>query len=132
MEYLIDTDVCINLIRRDKETIKQISSIVDEKLFLSFMTVSELFYGSYNASRRDYQLEITKKFIRQFEVLVPDFKSCELFGMMKSSLRKEGNVIPDADLLIGSVAISRDKILMTNNTKHFVRLEEFGLRLNGK
>jgi len=34
----------------------------------------------------------------------------------------EGNIIDDFDLLIGSTAIVNDMILVTNNEKHFERL----------
>lgn len=37
-------------------------------------------------------------------------------------LRRKGITIEDDDILIGSFAIVRDAILVTNNTKHFKNL----------
>ena len=38
-------------------------------------------------------------------------------------LRNKGFIIDDIDLLIAGIAISNDLILVTNNEKHFNRIE---------
>ena len=44
-----------------------------------------------------------------------------------SYLRKDGMLIEDDDILIGSLAIERDAVLVTNNTKHFIHLKDIQL-----
>ena len=51
------------------------------------------------------------------------------FARMRSELRRQGNLIPDFDLLIAATALEHDLILMTRNTRHFARIA--GLRLYG-
>lgn len=126
---IIDTDVCISLMKRDKRVLGFVRELELTDLSLTFMTVSELFYGSYNAQRRACHQELTKEFVRRFEILFPNFNSCEQFGIIKASLIKEGRLIPDVDLLIASIAISHDRVLLTHNKKHFERLSPYGLTL---
>ena len=128
MGCIVDTDVCISLMKQNPDTLNRLNSL-DSEFHLSFMSVSELFYGAYHSSREAYHLELTKNFINRFKILNPNAESCELFGFIKSKLKKEGQLIPDADLLIGSLAISYNSALFTYNTKHFERLNVFGLRL---
>ena len=128
MGYIIDTDVCIDLMRKRADIIDKIQRL-DADLFLTFMSLSELFYGAYFSSRKEYQLGVIKAFIQEFTILTPNISSSELFGLVKANLRKEGQLIEDADLLIASIAIGHNLPLITHNTKHFDRLADFGLVL---
>ena len=47
-------------------------------------------------------------------------KSVELY----CRLRLQGNLIEDADIFIASFCIINDYVLVTNNTKHFINIEE--------
>ncbi|ADT85057.1 hypothetical protein TERMP_02083 [Thermococcus barophilus MP] len=44
-------------------------------------------------------------------------------------MKRNGELIEDADLLIAATAIAKGYTLWTRNIKHFERLEKFGLRL---
>ena len=46
----------------------------------------------------------------------------ETFGELKASLEKSGKIIDDMDLLIASTALTRNLVLVTNNEKHFNRI----------
>lgn len=131
MGYIIDTDVCIDLMRNKRDAFNEINKL-DAELFLTFMSVSELFYGAYYSDRKEHQVSVTKAFIKNFQVLSPSLSSSELFGFIKSKLRNEGKLIPDADLLIGSLAITYNQVLFTRNVTHFERLADFGLRLKNR
>ncbi len=51
----------------------------------------------------------------------------ELFGMLKSKLESSGKGLDDFDLIIASSALTHNLTLITNNTRHFQRID--GLRL---
>ena len=51
----------------------------------------------------------------------------EVLGQHKARLRREGNLVPDLDLMIGVTALHHNMTLVTNNTKHMSRIE--GLKL---
>jgi tRNA(fMet)-specific endonuclease VapC len=46
-------------------------------------------------------------------------KAAEIYAYLK----KQGNLIEDADILMASIAIVEDLVLITNNIKHFERIE---------
>jgi predicted nucleic acid-binding protein len=47
----------------------------------------------------------------------------ETFGMLKADLEKIGIRLDDFDLAIAACALANNLILVTNNTKHFERIE---------
>lgn len=53
--------------------------------------------------------------------------SLDLFAKEKARLRKVGTPIDDFDLLIGVTSINHNLIMVTNNTKHFERIQNIEL-----
>ena len=56
-----------------------------------------------------------------------DDEICKNFGKLKTELEKEGKIIDDADLFIAACALANKLILVTNNEKHFGRIENLKL-----
>lgn len=55
-------------------------------------------------------------------------KRCTLdTNIITAFLKKEGNLIEDADILMASTAIVKDLVLITNNLKHFKRVKDLKL-----
>ena len=50
-----------------------------------------------------------------------------MFARERGKLRKQGNLIGDFDLLIGSTCLFHEVTLLTNNVRHFERID--GLKL---
>ena len=48
---------------------------------------------------------------------------CQIFGRERGKLRKHGNIIGDFDLLIASTCLYYNLTLLTNNVRHFERVE---------
>jgi tRNA(fMet)-specific endonuclease VapC len=49
------------------------------------------------------------------------------FGVIRSQLKKEGNLIGPYDMLIAAQAVARNLILITNNTNEFTRIKDLKL-----
>ena len=47
------------------------------------------------------------------------FETLQEAARQYANLRKNGITIDDDDILIGALAIERDAVIVTNNTKHF-------------
>jgi tRNA(fMet)-specific endonuclease VapC len=56
-----------------------------------------------------------------------DEETCKIFGKERGRLRTAGLLIGDCDLLIGATALRHRLTLLTNNRRHFERIE--GLRM---
>jgi len=53
--------------------------------------------------------------------------NAEIFGRLKADLEGKGSPLDDFDLIIATSALSHNLTLVTNNEKHFKRIE--GLKL---
>lgn len=117
----MDTDVCIAFLKGKNNLIQKVQEVGIENCYVSEITIGELTYGAYFSKQFDKHIKEVENSKRLFQV-VPIFDCLELFGKEKARLRREGNLIPDFDLLIGATAIHFDMIMVTNNEKHLNRI----------
>lgn len=54
-------------------------------------------------------------------------ETVDVFGLLKAGPEKSGIPLDDFDLILASSALAHNLVLVTNNLKHFQRVE--GLRL---
>jgi len=111
---LIDTSVLIDSLRRGNY----------EEGSISVITLIEVLRG-ISPEKRNRVKQLLEK---SFNVLSIDNKVimryCELYG----SLKREGRLIPDTDLLIAATAIENGLVLATKD-KDFEQLRKLGLKL---
>ena len=123
---LLDTDVCIELLRGN-ETVIERRRAVPGDVAISFMSVGELFYGAKRSNSPDANTELVERFLITITILYPDFKIMRRFGEMKAQLASEGLLLPDADILIAATTLSRCEVLVTGNHNHFNRFTNLQL-----
>ena len=75
-----------------------------DNVVISFVTVSEMFYGANKSQRVTANLELIHKLTEQLNVVESDESISEAFGSLKASLELSGNSIDDADLFIAACA----------------------------
>ena len=97
-----------------------------ENCFISEITLAELKYGALFSKKTKKHIEEIEKLL-EFIRVIPITSSIDLYAQEKARLRRAGMLIDDFDLMIGCTAISNDLTLVTNNTRHFNRLQ--GLKL---
>ena len=68
-----------------------------------------------------------RDFLEDVEVVGVDDGVCWTSARERGRLRSAGALIDDFDLLIGSTALQHDLTLLTNNRRHFERMQ--GLRI---
>ena len=76
----------------------------------------------------DANLKLINELISEINVLSFDPKSGEVFGKIKADLKHKGRILNDSDLFIAATAIFNDLILVTNNEKHFQRIENLRIQ----
>ena len=99
----------------------------DENLYLSSLSLCELFRGAYLSKDPEKERVKIKILLTVCRVLPLTVNSCEKFGSISAQLIKEGKIIEDMDLLIGCVGLSFGYTVVTNNTKHFSRIPDLKL-----
>lgn len=127
MNYLLDTDTCIFWLKGSKKIEKKALTVGLDHLSISFITLSELYYGAYNSQKIKENLSGLKVLENKLRRLDSDQGTCETFGKLKAGLASQGKILDDADLFIAAGALANNNILVTNNEKHFKRVK--GLRV---
>ena len=126
-KYLIDSDILIYFLKGKKEVIERLTKIPNDDLYISRINYTELIYGAYNSSKINHNLKVIEPFLEKFTVLEFTKASSLIFAKEKARLKKNGNIIADLDLMIASIAIENSCILISNNIKHFERIQNLEL-----
>jgi tRNA(fMet)-specific endonuclease VapC len=129
MLYMLDTNVCIYLIKkRPIQYFQRINTLSnDHTIAISSIVLSELQYGVENSEHRERNQKELNLLVGKLETIAYN-ESCALFyGQIKSSLKKSGKLIGGHDLLIASHALTMGAVLVTNNTSEFQRVS--GLKI---
>lgn len=122
MKYLLDSNICIHLLRRRADVMSAIQRVKWSNCCISEMTVVELFYGAESSMHRDQNLIEVEDFVNSIKVL-PMSSCIREFCRQKAKLRAEGRLIEDYDLFIGCTAVSNGCIMVSENHKHLSRIE---------
>lgn len=120
--YLLDTDIVVFLFRNQKGIAKRLSSIDPRMVFISEITVAELEYGNYQSGRYNENREMLDSFLSSVNVL-PFSLAIPLYAKERFRLNSLGQNIQDFDLLIGCSSVTESLVMVTNNVKHFSRID---------
>lgn len=124
MIYLLDTNVCINLLNNSNAAIiDKLKQHKPHEIYLASIVQFELYYGAYKSSKREQNLVRLEKFFDQFTVLFFDHKSAKIAGKIRHQLNSLGTPIGAYDIQIASIAMANNLILITHNVKEFSRIE---------
>jgi len=117
-KYLLDTNICIFFIKGQYELNKKIAEVGVQNCFISEITIAELKYGIENSKKVEEMRTIVEAFIPKFAV-IPIYNALSIYAKEKAKLRKQGLIIDDFDILIGSTAVVNNMIMITNNVSTF-------------
>jgi predicted nucleic acid-binding protein len=126
MAFLCDTNILSEVMRRRPQPSVSEWFSQQEKIYLSVITVEEIFYGlAYKEAKR--QLEWFEKFLRLRAKVLPITPAiARRCGLWRGEFRRQGLVRTQADLLIAATAETHNLVLVTRNTRDF---EGCGLQL---
>jgi tRNA(fMet)-specific endonuclease VapC len=126
--YLLDTNICIYIIKRKPlEVLRILKKKSPKEIFISSITVAELEYGVAKSLYPEKNKVALIEFLSLFNIVNFDDRDAVEFGVIKSKLEKSGKIIGPKDLLLSAQAKSRKLTLVTNNSREFERIE--GLRI---
>ena len=87
MIYLLDTNTCIRYINRYSESIvNRLQNLSPDDIVLCDIVKFELYYGAYNSSRIEANLEILREFFQEFASLPFDGQAASICGYLRSQL----------------------------------------------
>lgn len=123
--YIIDTDICIEILRNNQQVINKIKNLPDDiNICTTIINAGELFYGAFHSDNPNQRIKEVTAFIKDVTIMPLDLNAVEKYGEIKSRLRKLGQLIPDNDLFIASITIVNNGVLMTQNISHYTRISD--------
>ena len=131
MKYLLDTNIISELISKQPNqlVIDFLSSINENDIYLSVITIGEIKSGIENVKSLDKKEKLTKwldeELLKRFEnrIINIDVNVMITWGKINQNLKSIGKPLPIMDLLIGSSCICHEFTLVTINEKDFQNLE---------
>ena len=128
MKYMLDTNICIFVIKHKPETIIQRFMEHDpSELCISSITYAELVHGVEKSQAKEKNRIALTLLLSKIPIVPFDSLAAQVYGVVKADLQRQGTPIGPLDTLIASHAKALDLILVTNNTREFIRVE--GLKL---
>ncbi|ELR96868.1 type II toxin-antitoxin system VapC family toxin [Gloeocapsa sp. PCC 73106] len=125
MSHLLDTNVCIKLLNNSNQKIvKRLASYSPDLIYISTVTIFELYYGAYRSQRKEQNLINLQRFINEFKCLNFTEKAGEKAGYIRSYLAAKGTPIGVYDLQIAAIAVVNNLILVTHNVNEFNRVND--------
>jgi tRNA(fMet)-specific endonuclease VapC len=120
ISYLLDTNICIYIIKkRPEQVIERLRHTRISEVGVSSITLSELEYGAAKSSRPAQNKLAIVEFLAPFEILPYDDMAAQEYGKVRAYLEKQGTPIGSMDMLIAAHALSLNCILVTNNEREF-------------
>jgi len=123
MRYLLDTNVCIYLIKKEPmSVIDRFNENSIGDIGISSITAAELFYGVQKSQHRKQNQAALMQFMSPLEIAEFDADAAFSYGKIRAELELKGTPIGSMDTLIAGHALSLGVTLVTNNEREFSRV----------
>ncbi len=126
LRYLLDTNLCIRVLRDRPPAIRNRFNLEADALCISTIILSELLHGAAKSARPEHNRSEVERFAARLEVLAFDQEAADHAADIRASLDRLGKPIGGYDVLIAGHARSRGLIIVTGNLAEFRRVD--GLR----
>ncbi len=125
----LDTNIITAFLKNDLRVVDSVSDYLEhfDKLTINIISYYEILRGLKDLAN-DEKIRMFEDFIQENELVSIKKETVEKAAEIYAYLKKEGNLIEDADILMASTAIVENLVLITNNIKHFKRIK--GLKLD--
>ncbi len=117
--YCLDTNIIIDFWRNDGKIVQMMATKQTERLFITPITLCELYRGAYLSSKREKNLRLIEELLQRTDLLSFPRESCEHFGKESARMKMAGKQADEPDIAIASIAKAHGMIIITRNKKHF-------------
>ena len=120
----LDTNIISAFLKKDLRVVSRVSDYLEsfDRLTINIISYYEILRGLKDLGNEE-KLKKFEEFVQENEFISIGkdavIKAAEIYAYLK----KQGNIIEDADILMASIAIVENLVLVTNNIKHFERIE---------
>ncbi|MGA8431083.1 MAG: type II toxin-antitoxin system VapC family toxin [Candidatus Sulfotelmatobacter sp.] len=127
MDYLLDTNACIALIKGQPTTVRtrlQKTTATGAQAFVSSVAAFELWYGVPKSARHEFNHKRLETFLSGPVTVLPfEDADARAAGAIRAALEIAGKPIGAYDVLIAGQAIRHELTLVTANVSEFSRVK---------
>jgi predicted nucleic acid-binding protein len=123
MNYLVDSDWAVDHLRDIDRVSQRLEALAEDGLGLSIISLAELYRGVFNSANPERNERRLEEFLQDVSIVELDKETCTIYGRERARLQRAGRLISDMDLLIAATALRHDLTLLTNNRRHFERVD---------
>lgn len=124
MKYMLDTNICIFIIKHQPENVIQKFMAHDpDDICISAITYAELAHGVEKSLAKEKNRTALTVLLSEIQIVPFDDLAAQVYGMVKADLQKKGTPIGPLDTLIAAHAKALNLTLVTNNTKEFAKVD---------
>ncbi len=128
IRYLLDTDICIYLIKQHPpEVLARFQQVQIKQLNISVVTVFELYYGIEKNNSHQRNLSALENFISPLTVVDFTVDAAKKAATIRHQLQQQGTPIGAYDIQIAAIALALNMTLLTNNAREFARVKNLKL-----
>jgi len=128
MKWMLDTDVCITLIRQQSADLwHRLQAQQVGEIGVSVLTAAELFFGVEKSAQPARNRAALEQFLMPLQLAAFDLAAGTRYGAVRADLERRGQPIGAMDTLIAAHALSLGATVVTHNRRDFGRVS--GLRV---
>lgn len=112
--YLLDTNIVSHLFRKNTRVLHRLAQVPTTEVCISCITAAELRYGVTKRQNRALSIAVDE-FLGVIEILPWESRDAAIYGRLRADMEKSGLVMGAMDMLIATHAVSRKRIMVTND-----------------
>ena len=118
--HLLDTNVVVALLNAEDAVTARLDALPE--VFLSIVTLGELYFGAANSGRPEANAARVSDFAATCTLVGVDADTARRYGQLRLELKKKGRPIPENDLWIAACALQHGLVVATRD-RHFENVE---------
>ncbi len=124
MLHMLDTDIASYLIKgKSPAAESRLAAIIPSMVCISVMTRAELQYGMKRLPP-DHRLHlVVSHFLKTVRTLPWNAEAADWYAGIRHQLVNTGQPIGELDMMIAAHSLSVGAVLVTNNQRHYERIE---------
>ena len=125
MKYLVDTNVCIFLMKNTYPAMtRRFLSMDPSDFYISSVTLYELEYGAEKSKWGERNRNNLMLFLSPFSIIPFDSNDAYYAGKIRNYLEEKGTLIGPYDIQIAAQGLARNLVVLTHNTAEFKRVPD--------
>jgi tRNA(fMet)-specific endonuclease VapC len=121
---MLDTDISSYIIKGGYGSVERhVRTVGSKDLCISAITRAELIYGLKRLPAKHRLHTTVHHYLKTMAMLPWDAEAADFHATIKHQLVIAGTPIGDMDMLIAAHALAADAVLVTNNTRHFKKIQ---------